>query len=169
MSGWQAALIEISRSTATRIPDRTTDTAQIARRRRAMCSTVPPAYNTRVYEWPPPRIYYDVCISIIIGCSLSVPAGWRSPIYDFIAIRAGAGGVPRIPWQSPRARSRPLLLLFLSFSDFSVTRTLFLKKDSITNIHLLDLFDANIDGCLTSSKRSRFGRISFYVRIIILL
>ena len=33
-------------------------------------------------------MHYDVCISIIIGCSLSVPAGWRSPIYDFIAGRA---------------------------------------------------------------------------------
>lgn len=33
-------------------------------------------------------MYYDVCISIIIGCSLSVPAGWRLPIYDFIAVRA---------------------------------------------------------------------------------
>ena len=35
-------------------------------------------------------MHYDVCISIIIGCSLSVPAGWRSPIYDFIAGRRGA-------------------------------------------------------------------------------
>ncbi|OAD55228.1 hypothetical protein WN48_04985 [Eufriesea mexicana] len=40
-------------------------------------------------------MHYDVCISIIIGCSLSVPAGWRSPIYDFIAGRAVCHGAAK--------------------------------------------------------------------------
>lgn len=62
-------------------------------------------------------MHYDVCISIIIGCSLSVPAGWRSPIYDFIAGRAVCHGAAKPVHREcrdqvrARAEDRPLLLL----------------------------------------------------------
>lgn len=155
MSGWQAALIEISRSTATyRIPNRA---RRKSRDEDARCWTVPPAYNTRIYEWPPPRIYYDVCISIIIGCSLSVPAGWRSPIYDFIAVRAG--GAPRIRRSSLRARLHPLLLLFLSFSDYGVAN---IGSEKNISLPAPPAFSYSIYSTriLMSSKRLRFCQFS---------
>lgn len=64
-------------------------------------------------------MYYDVCISIIIGCSLSVPAGWRSPIYDFIAVRAARRECDD-QVREHESCVRPLSFL-VSFSDLDVS------------------------------------------------
>jgi len=53
------------------------------------------------------------CISIIIGCSLSVPAGWRSPIYDFIAVCAARREcVDQVREHEPDARPLSFLVFF---------------------------------------------------------